>query len=203
MEAARELSRRRVLAQDQNHERDLKIAYAECFFLDQYGRVPKLEDLQKDKRRLSFVTHDDSGRSIRVVCRDEFPFRVYQRFMDADLYVFVKTSRSIQKCEPVGWLPRSQVEECVTHEFPSKFPKGKPDYAYEVEIEYLVPLPPTFDFVDPCPHFEKWGGIWDYTIQAWNCFGCERFVVDRYARETARIRKPEQCDQEAEASEES
>lgn len=199
MEAARELSRRRVLAQDQNHARDLKVAYAECSFLALYDRVPKLEDLQKDKKRLSFVTHDDEGRSIRVVCRDTFPIRVYQRYMDADIYVFVKTHRLIHECELAGWLPRSQVEECEVEEFKSKFPNGKPDYAYEVEAEFLIDFPPTFNFVDPCPHFDKYGGIWDHSIQAWHCFGCERFVVDKHTRETTRITQPQQHHKEVAA----
>lgn len=191
-----------MLSKDGDFDRDFKTAYAECTFLDLYDKVPTLDHLRYDKRLLRFVPHDDEGRSIRVVCWGNFPFRVYLNWTDADVYVFVKTGRLPQQSSVIGWLEKQQVQECAKVLVPSKFNDGAPVPVYQVDAEWLMNMPTDFNFVDRCVHFTQYGGIWDYNVEGWQCFGCGRLLADRETRESiARNTKSEQHDTGEAASE--
>jgi len=179
MDTARELSRRRIISNRQDVDRDIRSAYVEVLFLSQFGRQPRMEDLKRDKYRYDFMPTDDAGRSIRIIMRQEFPLRVYQRFLDADVYVFAKLHRLLDMSEVLGWLPRDEVVQAPRLDFPAQ-DRREPDYCHEVGAGHYAALPKVFNFTESCPHI---GQLWDYTTESWECFGCGRRIYSKWDRE--------------------
>jgi len=179
LELARELLRRRLISQTEQHERDVKAAFAEVSFLARYGRVPSIDDIMADGKRLSFIPTDDEGRTLRVVLANKFPIRVYARWLDVDAFIFARCT-SINNCELLGWLPVEQVEEAPIEWFEKDGKRS--DYCHNiVGPECLVPLPETFSFVEECQH--DGNAIWSYATLGWECVGCGRHGIDSGERE--------------------
>jgi hypothetical protein len=176
---ARELLRRRNVEQSERYDRDLKASYAEVSFLDHYGKVPSINDIMADGRRLSFISTDDQGRTMRVVLANRWPVRIYARWLDVDNFIFARCG-SINNCELLGFLPVGQVEEAPIEWFEKDGKRS--DYSHNIAgPECLVQLPETFSFVEECQH--DGNAIWSYATLGWECIGCGRHAIDSDERE--------------------
>lgn len=181
--SAKELTKARLLASDKQGVNDLRTSYAEALFLAMYERAVVGGDMALRGNSLSLIFMDQQGRTIRVICRDIFPFHIQEAVLDADIYVFAKIGKLATNCVILGWLSKSEVTECQTDYVSSR--KGEAlRHWYLVEPEYLVKMPKVFSFQDECQH-DNWWGIWDYELEAWECCGCNRYLVDRSEREKA------------------
>ena len=186
-DVAREIARRRLLVQDPSLKNDVKTALAEVAVLDLYNRLPTVDDLHFGGKKLYLDPVDDNGRTIRIATGNRWPLRVWSRALDKDCIVFAVTEP-----EPavMGWLPTSEIES-----FPVEWwveDGQRKDYWHEVEAGFLISMPEKFDLVDPCafaPH-EDFGGMWNYSMDAWECFGCGRFIYDE--RVLSSVRKERQ-----------
>lgn len=176
---ARELLRRRNVEQSDYYDRDLKASFAEVSFLARYGRVPSINDIMADGRRLSFIPADDDGRTMRIVLANRWPVRIYARWLDVDNFIFARCG-SINNCELLGWLPAWQVEEAPIEWFEKDGKRS--DYSHNiVGPECLVQLPDTFSFVEDCEH--DGNAIWSYATLGWECIRCGRHGIDSDERE--------------------
>lgn len=172
VEISQELHRLRVSKGDQ---KELRASIAEVAFLAHYGRAPKLRDYQQFPQSMRFNAKDRGGNILRVVWRQDFPFRVYSYNLDADAYMFVRVTnpRTWKLC---GWLPIQQVEEAPVWWWVED--GERKDYAHEIEPGWLRPLPEDFVFVETCLHNEQFGMVWNDTYDAWECFGCDQYVLN-------------------------
>lgn len=188
---AQEVLRRRILTKEAGN--DFRNAFADVSFLDAYGRVPTLDDIRAgNKRALAFITEDESGHRIRTVPGVKAPYRVYARWLDVDVYVFVNIP-NLKKVEIRGWLPKQQVEEAPIHWFEDDNGE-RVDYCHEVDLEFMNKMPEKFDFTESCAHERR---VWDYRHEGWECFICGRMVYDAdeigwYDRYLAKKKEQEQ-----------
>ena len=178
MEAARELTKMRLLAQTVEHRRDLEQSYGECLLLDKYGRLPSMADLRRDsKRKVTLTPKDDNNALIRVIVSPMFPFRVYRTALTADIYVFIKTERhNMPSSYVVGWLPSYLVLAMPTE----KIPDRPNDFFHVVESGFLISMPNTFVFTEPEHHLKnQWNGIWNDLDMGYECCTCGRIIPDQ------------------------
>lgn len=176
LDLARELHRLRVLHGDQ---KELRHSIAEVAFLAHYGRAPKIGDYEKLSQSLRFSAKDRGGQRLRVVWRQDYPFRVYSYNLDADVYAFVQVS-SPKRWKICGWLPIQQVEEAPIWWWVEDGERKA--YAHEIEPGWLRPLPEDFVFAETCRHNEDFGMVWNDNYDAWECFGCDQYVLNAHDR---------------------
>lgn len=167
-----EIVRRRILTKQAGN--DFRNTFADVFFLDSYGRTPTLDDIRKgNSRALAFITEDESGRTIRTVASPKSPYRVYARWLDVDVYVFVRIP-TLENASVVGWLPSEEVEQAPVKWFENDEGE-RVDYCHEIDVPFMIHMPEQFDFDANCQH----RGVWDYRHDGWECFLCERYVYDQ------------------------
>lgn len=173
---ARELSKMRTIAQSKEYPKDLSQSYAECLLLEKYGRLPSMVDLKRDsKTRVTLIPKDEHGALTRVIAHNILPWRVYNSWLGADIFVFIRTGVPMQASTILGWITRDSLLKM--------YPRA--DY-YEVDIPYLHPMPESFKFEEPEHHVTgDWNGIWADEAGAWECCTCGRLIPDPHTRAAA------------------
>lgn len=149
-----------------------------------YGRALEGGDMYFRSTGLTLMFLDDKQQTVRMICEDQVPFCVNEDLLSADIYVFTKLAKLVEDCEILGWLTKADLIECVLN--PHK-------HWYVVHPQSLVEMPTAFVFQETCEHVE-WSAIWDYTVEAWECCGCNRYLVDKAERDKA-ITESERLDQ--------
>lgn len=172
IQTTQEILRRKILTKEAGN--DYRNTFVDVSFLDSYGRAPTLDDLRSgNSRAMAFITEDDSGNTIRTVPSHKSPFRVYARWLDVDVYVFVRAP-NLKDVQIKGWLTKQQVEQAPIHWFEDDEGK-RTDYCHEVDRVFMAAMPEEFNFVEQCDHSRA---VWDYTHEGWECFICGRLVYD-------------------------
>lgn len=114
-----------------------------------------------------------------------------QRLDRSDLYgdVLVFTHELLGM--PFGWIPTAQIEERPSIWVYDSWGEAVDYYHNLLTAEDLIGMPEQFVFVDPCQHFDRWGGIYDDSHEAFQCCGCGRFIHDSKDREWIRSQSPD------------
>lgn len=115
----------------------------------------------------------DDGEILNVIPGSD-PFRVYAVGKGL-VHVFATYVNEV--IEFKGWLSDALVQEC-----PFTKPDDDADGYYEVDALLLAPMPETMSFNETCRHL---AGIWDDTIDAWECPGCARYIPNAWDRGVA------------------
>ena len=114
------------------------------------------------------------------------PQRVLSTELDHEIFVFYRVFPTVF-C--YGWVGKDQVEQ---HDKVWQEDRWGEQVSYYHPIYFgdLAPLPEHFLFMETCQHFERWGGLWDDSAEAFRCFGCDRLIHERGERERVRATSP-------------
>lgn len=158
----------------QKRDQALSSSVVSLRMLDDYGKVPQLEDM--DPHDFGLAPVDSEGRRIFVYVR-KAPF--YLRDDQLGKYdVFVFASYDNNKIEFFGWLPDSEI-----HTMPVKlFTNSSP---YMVTADLMYSMPESFDFNNGCDTLTcSKPAIWSPSLEGWDCVSCDkvRFSTESRAK---------------------
>ena len=102
---------------------------------------------------------DLNGKSVSIYLSDIRSGKLHCVNPASDILVFATGDPPMF----IGWTFRENLQDA--------------DDRFLVGVKVLYNLPDTFVFVRPCPHMEEFGGFYNETDGAWECFGCGSQLV--------------------------
>jgi len=150
---AQSIHKRRVFVAP---EAPRSLSTAEAVMDSMYG----LElDLDSYDDRMVLNVRDERNRKVCVVAYKRPPFRVDPLYeQDYDVIVFVEGD-SLDEVDILGWLPASRLLGAPRH------PITAIQWEFEVDPDFLFPMPETFDFGEP--PIDEIPRLWDYDKGGW------------------------------------
>ncbi len=154
-------------------------AYAESLLYALYEKKMEKNEVYAIDKRDVMRPLDGLGRLVLPIFTPSLEFMLVEPDKEeADIYLFCHHYPG--DADYVGWLGKAEVLEC---EFSYRIDSrgNRVGVSYKVFTEFLLPMPPTFDFVVDC--IDAQSGIWNYDISAWECFNCGRHKPSKTQRE--------------------
>jgi hypothetical protein len=108
-------------------------------------------DSFRDHRGITLLDH--SGRT--VAC---YPVITVDGSVRCDKVAFSDVLVLVEGSIVLGWVRRLDVTEI--------------DSSFVLSVKNLNRMPKVFDFAQECPHLSVYGGYWNISDDAWECFGC-------------------------------
>lgn len=145
---------------------------AEATFLERYNRKPSVDEIRTYGNRQSLAPVTDDGIVVGLITgKSAEVWDVSVDRLDVDVIVFGCAAPT--GIEYIGWLRTASVEECKVAWSEDDY-GNRDSYSHIVHVDNLFAMPTELVFDEPCAIDCDQNAIWNYELEGWGCFYCDR-----------------------------